>query len=814
MTTNVLEAKPRGIALSPAVPSDAVECVRRAKEAARKGQWEEAAAAWQEALQLFPQSADLHGSYGLSLARLGRSNEAVAAYREALRIKPDIPEVANNLAIVLQQQGSLEEAVSLLRTALVHRPDSAETHSNLGVALAGQGKLDEAIASYQDALRLVPDSPEALNNLGNCLRNRGQVEEAVSQFHKALRLKSDYAEAYNNLGICYLHLHQLKDAIASYDRALALKPEYAEAHLNRALALLAGGHWEEGWREYEWRRRGKDAGPRTFTQPAWDGSSPAGRTILLHTEQGLGDTFQFMRYAVLIQKRGGRVILECPASLKVLLRGCAGVDQLVAHTEPLPPFDMYAPLASLPRLFNTTLTTVPAPVPYLTAPEERRRRWATELRGIRGFKVGINWQGNPRYRGDRHRSVALAHFAPLVELRGVQLLSLQKGTGQEQLAALKGCLPILDLGSRLDQESAFLDTAAVLLGLDLLVTSDTAVAHLAGALGVPVWVVLPHTPDWRWLREREDSPWYPTMRLFRQPRRGDWETVFARVAEEICKRLGRGLPPLQKTLVATQAETCHRRGVECLGEGRTTDAVASMRAALRLRPLRADWHHNLGVALASSGKPAEAVFSFRDALRLKPAADTWNNLGLALLELGRLAEAANCFRDGLRLQPSAAELHNHLGVCLVRQGQLDEAVRCYLEALQISPQSADVHNNLGNALRLLGRTTEALPPLQAALALKPDSVDIHHNLGLALAQLGQREAAVDRFRQAVAREPGRWDVWTSLGVTLEELGHEESAMDCFEKVLALHPKDSLASTRLTALRGHFRPRPRVAVETT
>ena len=297
------------------------------------------------------------------------------------------------------------------------------------------------------------------------------------------------------------------------------------------------GRWEEGWPEFEcrdWLRR------RSFRQPRWDGTSLAGRTILLHTEQGMGDTFQFVRFAELVKSQAKKVLLECPPSLVPLLKSCRGIDQVIARGTPLPPFDVYASLLSLPALLKTTLATLPAEVPYLFADPELVELCGGVLSRIRAFRIGIAWQGSPTHLGDRFRSVPLVEFGALGAIEGAQLVSLQK-ENNEQLANVADRFVVLDLGRQLDGGTgAFMGTAAAMKHLDLVVTCDTAVAHLAGALGMPAWVLLPYSADWRWLLDRDDSPWYPTLRLFRQKKRGDWAEVFHRVSQEIHKLVTAG----------------------------------------------------------------------------------------------------------------------------------------------------------------------------------------------------------------------------------------------------------------------------------
>jgi hypothetical protein len=325
---------------------------------------------------------------------------------------------------------------------------------------------------------------------------------------------------------------KLEEALSCFQRAIELQPDYADAHWNRALAWLLMGNFEQGWPEYDWRWKRKALQLPRFPQPIWNGFPLEGRTILLYAEQGLGDTLQFIRYAALVKRRGGLVIAACQDVLRPHLATCPGVDQLIGLDSTIAHFDTHAPLLSLPAIVGTTLSTVPADVPYLFVNAELGDPCRQALDGPGAFKIGIAWQGNPDHSNDRQRSVSLVSFEPLARLDGVRLFSLQKGPGVEQLAGAQERFPVVDLGS---QFQTFQDTAAVLQRLDLVISIDSAVAHCAGALGVPVWVLLPFCPDWRWLLDREDSPWYPTMRLFRQTEPGKWATVFARVANEARK---------------------------------------------------------------------------------------------------------------------------------------------------------------------------------------------------------------------------------------------------------------------------------------
>lgn len=501
---------------------------------ARQGNTDEAIASLQQAIQLRPDYAKAHNNLGVALAEKGKTEEALAAWREAVRLRPDYAEAHFNIAVTLNERRQPDEAIAAYQRAIQLKPDYAEALNNLGLTLTEQGRHHEAIAVIQQALRLKPHYPEAHNNLGLALVELGRYPEMIESFQTALRLNPAYPEAHNNFGTAMAAMGRPEDAQAIYQVALWLRPDYAEVHWNRSLAWLQTGEYEKGWREYEWRWKRKRATPRNFSQPQWDGAPLHGRTILLWTEQGRGDTIQFVRYAALVKRYGGTVVLEAPADLIPLLAGCPGIDRIVAEGTDLPPFDVQASLMSLPGILGTTLRTVPAEIPYLVIPPEVLERWRGAVGDEPGLKVGITWQGNPRHKWDRHRSFPLTRFAPLARIPGVRLYSLQRGPGHEQLEALRGAFPVTYLGGLPDGDTdPFLKTAALMKHLDLLILCDSAPAHVAGALGLPVWLPLSFLVDWRWMHQREDTPWYPSIRLFRQQQLGDWDPVFRRITDDL-----------------------------------------------------------------------------------------------------------------------------------------------------------------------------------------------------------------------------------------------------------------------------------------
>jgi hypothetical protein len=345
-----------------------------------------------------------------------------------------------------------------------------------------------------------------------------------------------------NYGIIYKRLGKLDEAALAYERALVLKPDYPAAHLGLATLKLLRGDFENGWSEFEWRWKVGQIAPRRYSQPIWDGAPlPAGTTIFLHCEQAYGDAIQFVRYAPLVKSKNpsATVIVECEPLLKPLFSSLRGIDRLVSRDEELPAFDVYASQQSLPRILGTRLDAIPQSGPYLFADESLVEQWRETLSTIRGFRVGINWHGRDKHAGAQQRDLPLAELAKLSGIPGVKLVSLQKGAGQRELAVYGDRYPIVYLGEQVDTVSgAFRDTAAIMKNLDLVITSDTSTAHLAGALGIPVWVGLTFIPDWRWLLDRTDSPWYPTMRLFRQAAVGDWDSVFRQIAAALADLAG------------------------------------------------------------------------------------------------------------------------------------------------------------------------------------------------------------------------------------------------------------------------------------
>ncbi|MFZ2066612.1 MAG: tetratricopeptide repeat protein [Xanthobacteraceae bacterium] len=497
----------------------------------------EALASYDRALALRPDFAQAHSNRGDVLCELKRFEEALASCERALKLQPNFAEAHCNRANALRKLKRLDEALAGYDRALSLKPNYADAHSNRGTVLHDLHCFEEALVSYDRALALRPDFAEALSNRGNALQELHRFEEALEEYQRACRLRQDFAEAYSNCGNALRELDRFEEALASFERAIALRPEFAEAHFNAAHCLLLTGEFGRGWKQYEWRwlTDQLNSEERSFAQPQWTGSNEiAGKTILLHAEQGLGDTLQFCRYVPRVTARGARVILEVQKPLVALMPTLASGTEIIAKGDALPAFDLHCPLLSLPLAFNTELDTIPGEIRYLSSDPAKRDGWRARLGPHNKSRVGLVWAGDPRKRLpnahliDRQRSVTFDILAPLFDVAECEFVSLQKG--EDAVAQLRNS----PLRHRVIDWSGdfhdFSDTAALIDNLDLVIAVDTSVAHLAGALGKPMWLLNRYNTCWRWLLDRDDSPWYPSVRQFRQDKTRKWDPVIARVA--------------------------------------------------------------------------------------------------------------------------------------------------------------------------------------------------------------------------------------------------------------------------------------------
>jgi tetratricopeptide (TPR) repeat protein len=538
---DALASYERAIALA---PNDADAHRSRGVTLADLGRAEEALLSYEQAIALKPAFAEAHFSRGAALRQLGRPAEALASQDRALALNPDYAEAHCNRANALVDLKRFEEALSSYETAIALRPTYFEAFSNMVVPLRELKRPQEAVAAADRSIAIRPDYAEAHSNRGTALSLLRRLDEALESFEATIALKPDYAPAYNNKGVALFELRRLDDAMASYHRAIALNPEFADAHHHQAMCRLALGDFARGWAQFEWRWRTPqfEDGRRHQDKPLWLGREALeGRTILLHGEQGFGDTLQFCRYATDVAARGAKVVLEVQPGLERLLSRLQGVDQVVRLGAAIPPCDFQTPMMSLPLALGGVAPEA-GKGPYLAADPQDVAAWRARLATSGKRRIGLCWAGGFRPdllvadSADKRRSLPLEAFAPLAGVDGVEIYSLQKGPPAAQLteALARGWdgPPILDLTAELND---FADTAALVANLDLVITCDTAIAHVAGGLGVPVWILNRFDTCWRWMADRDDSPWYPSARLFRQTTAGDWAGVVQRVTDELSR---------------------------------------------------------------------------------------------------------------------------------------------------------------------------------------------------------------------------------------------------------------------------------------
>ena len=475
-----------------------------------------------------PDEPDVVHLLGTLYLQTERLDEAIKTIGRAIAIKDDNPAYHHNLGLAHRSTGSLTDAEAAFRRAVKLGPDVVDYYIALGITLQRQTRYDEAAAVFLKAANLQPSSFEAQTVLAMVWEEQGCTEKAEAGYRKALKF-GETPTLYFNLGNVLKDQHRADEAEAAYARAIELMPDYAEAHVHRAFSLLLKGNLLPAWEEYEWRWKvpAFTSPRRTLTVPQWRGEPLNGCTLLIHAEQGFGDAVQFIRYTQAASKAGGRIVVECHESLSRLIASAPSVDEVTFAHKPLPPIDLHIPLLSLPSVFRTTLKTIPADIPYLAADPVDVKKWRKRFSVLSGLKIGIAWRGSAERRGNPPRACSIEHFRPILECSNVHLFSLQKDIAEDELPLLA------DIHNLSTELGDFGDTAAVVMALDLVITIDSVIAHIAGALGRPFWVLLSTGSDWRWLIERQDSPWYPTARLFRQTRPRQWSDVIDRVIEAL-----------------------------------------------------------------------------------------------------------------------------------------------------------------------------------------------------------------------------------------------------------------------------------------
>jgi tetratricopeptide (TPR) repeat protein len=651
-------------------------------------------------------------------------------------------------------------------------------------ALSRKGQHEAALSCIRTAVALAPRDCMALNTRGMILDSLGRQSEALADYEHVLSIQPDFADAINNRGILYAHEGRFEQALACYERSLEIEPEQLQARYNRATALLSLGRWLRGFREFEirWRLFPQEAGRLLRLQPVWLGQRDvSGKTVLLHHEQGYGDALQFSRYAALVTQLGAQVIVAVPAALATLMETLPGRPQIVCERSQIPAHDYCCSLMSLPYVFSTTPQNVPADIPYLRADPGASRVWAQRMGSASRPRIGLVWSGRRYPPINYPRDMSLQLLRPLLNVNA-DFVCLQTDLTDEERAELAVARRVVRYG---DSFEDFADTAALIDNLDLVITVDTAVAHLAGALGKPVWVMNRFASCWRWMQGRADSPWYPSLRLFRQPSPGDWIAV----VRDVCKALGefvsrRGLQPAPATSIVSllnAALTDHQ-------QQRLPEAIKCYRRVLALEAARPEALHYLGVALAQQKKYEEALQPLSRVLSLQPEnAAVFNHHGNALAGLDRHEEALVSYERAIGLDPSFAEAHYNKGMALAALGKLEAALEAYQQAIALKPDHAASLNNLGNALSDLNRIPEALDAYDQATQVSPVLVDAWVNRANALRRLARYEEAVAAARVALDQDPEHARAHSALGAAAACAGRFDEALASYRRALQIEP---------------------------
>lgn len=823
------------------------EALRRADQARSQGRLDDAEAECLAILKADPKHGAALHLLALVRHQQGRIREAIAYAAQACELTPTVAVYRANLGEMWRLAGDPKQALAHGERAIALDPGYAEAHSNVGIAHYELKDYAKSAELHRRAIAIKPEFAAGHSNLGNALYGQRRFDEAVASYRQATALRPDFAEAWSNLGTALHHAGRYDEAVTVLRRAIALDPQSANARSGLGILLLMRGDFAEGWQEYEWRLKSTEVRAPYVPQHPWQGEPLRGRTVYVHSEQGFGDTIQFARYLPMLAARGAKVTFRVQQGLAGLMRqSLPGVEVLGDRGAPQQTADYESALLSLPYLFGTRLETIPGTTPYLRADPAEAAKWRRRL-ALPGLKVGLAWGGNPEHTNDARRSIGLGPLAPLLASRGVSWVSLQVGPRVAELAKRKEG-DILDISEDL---VGFAATAAAIEALDLVISVDSAVAHLAGSLGKPVWLMTPYVSDWRWLLGRDDTPWYPTLRQFRQKPGQTWAPMVKIATAELAKVLkgdARALtpfrevgeqrardaaaiidaaehrlaaPPPKRAVSAPQllalaeqrrrdgklaeadsylrrvvedepgnAEAHHLRGIIAHQSGALGHAIEHLGRAAQLTPDNALFHANLGEMLRQAGRNDEAMAECDKALAINPDyADVLSNRGILLYDEGEFDRALADYDRAVALKPGFVQAHSNRGNALRALKRLDEAVVAYRRALELAPNFAQALNNLGTTLRDLHRLPESIDAYRDALKLKADDPEIMNSLALALKDNGAGDEAVAMLRRSMAIEPRNPRTLLYLGTMLIEKRQSEEAAPLIEQALAMAPDD-------------------------
>jgi tetratricopeptide (TPR) repeat protein len=761
----------------------------------------DALACLDRSLSMCPGDRELHNYKARALEGLGRFEESLTCIDRCLELDPDNLAELCNRALMLTKLSRREEALATFDRVLTIRPNHVDVLVKRAYLLHQLDRREEALNSAKRAVSAAPTDLNALNTRGMIFDDLGRREEALADFQAILAIDPRNSEAITNHGVLHGREGRFREALACYEQSLTLNPQQPNAFYSRAVIRLALGDWQQGFQDFEsrWKLFPHEAARLTRLAPLWSGQQDiAGKTLLLHHEQGFGDTLQFCRYAPLVMRRGAQVVVATPVGLRRLLATLPGSPRIVSEGEPVPAHDYHCPLMSLPLAFGTTPSTAPCGVPYLRADSSDVRRWAERLGERRRPRLGLVWSGR-RFPPINHaRDMTFEVIRPLFGLNA-DFICLQTEIADSERRALASVSNAVWVG---DQLGDFADTAALVENLDVVITVDSAVAHLAGALGKPVWLMNRYASCWRWLLERQDSPWYPSLRLFRQPRLGDWASVVQEVLQAGVlftsnRRAPReaNRPNARDPLAPPAADLANllQKALDLHNGGELSEAVAAYRRILDVFPDQFDTLNYLGVALAQMRRFEEALLPLARATAVRPeSAVAHNHYGNALAGLSRHAEAIQSYERATVCDGGDADSHYNRGVAYSALGQPEAALACYSQANELNPGYAQAYNNRGIVLFDLGRAPEALADYERAIKARPEFVDAWVNRSDLLRRLHRYEEALECSESALRLDPHHPEAHNRHGATLADLGRLEEAVASYDRAIELSPSSAEA----------------------
>ncbi len=764
---------------------------------------DEAAECYRRAIEKIPDFAPAHNNLGTVHHRQNRLEEAAACFERAIAAEPGYAEAHFNRGCVEHERSLLDDARRSFQRAAELTPDNARVHHHLGSLFKDTGELEQSAASLERARSLDPDNTTILIDLGVTYQRMGRLDDAGASYERALTIAPDLARAHANLGTVRRGQGRAAEGLAHFEKALALAPDDADAHIKHAEALLHAGRFEEGWAEYEWRWKHSRFDPRhdRFRAPLWDGSDAAGKTILVWAEQGVGDEIMFAGMLPDLIEAGAEVVFECdPRLVSLFERSIAGLECVPRSDPPSPSttsdrINAQVALASLGQWLRRDFESFPGRVGYLAADPDRssalRRSYGADGDDL---LVGIAWySANADIGGDK--SLALSDWRPLLAVPGIKVIDLQYGDTGAERARLREEAGIAVVRDEAVDQLADLDAfAAQVAAMDLVISISNSTAHMAGALGVPVWILLTAAPLWRWFEQRDDSPWYPSARLFRQQEAGDWGGVLADMTEALWEFKSQHRPPVAAgERSSSDADDHNKEGITHRRQGRLEEAAASFRSAIDADPAFATAHMNLGTIRQMQGRLEAAIECYEKALARQPDfVEALNNLGLVLKDAGRFEDALQRMQRALALKPESPHIHNNLGTVLHDLGRLDDADEHYLEAIDLDPGYVEAHNNLGSIRDRQGRLEEAAACFERTVSLAPGFAEAHHRLGVVRQKQGAFEDAEACYDRALALDPGFAKAYSDRAMLMHWTNRLDEAEAGHLRAIALDPEAAQA----------------------